>query len=125
MSVHEFIYGFIQGEERIAVSVSNAMLQMVLQDDSRGAAQCRADCGELDQDFGAVPPVLDHPPDRFEMTDRARQTVEHCLGLRVCMTVRVRMIAGVVVIDGMAVNVSVAVIVIINLFFLHDEPRFL
>ncbi len=41
------------------------------------------------------------------------------------MTVRVRMIAAMVMIDGMAVNMSVAVIVKIYLFVVHDEPRFL
>ena len=94
------------------------MLQVILQDDLCRAAKRRTDGCQLDEDFRAVPAVLNHALDRLQMADRTGQAVEHCLCLGVRM--RVRMAFDMLAVEMVGVYDTVAVVMIIY-FVAHGE----
>ena len=48
--------------------VGYAVLKVILENDTRGAVECGANCGELNENVGAVALVLDHALYRRFMT---------------------------------------------------------
>ena len=76
--------------------VDDAVLDMVLQDHLAGVFDGGAYRSDLDEHLGTVTPILDHALDRLQMADRARQTIDDRLGLRmgvgVSMPVAVRVV---------------------------------
>ena len=97
------------------MGIRDAMLQMVLQDHFGCAAQCGADRGQLNQHFGAVPSVLYHALDRFQVADGPGKAVQHCFGLGMDMTVIVTVF--LTVLHRVAVDMAIPVIVIEYFFF--------
>lgn len=63
--------------------VGYAVLKVILENDARGAVECGANCGELNENVGAVALVLDHALYRFKMADGACEPVYDRFALRV------------------------------------------
>lgn len=101
------------------------MLDMVLEDDLGCAAQSGTDRGKLDEHIRAVLPVLDHFPHMLQMPNGSCKAVQNRLGLGmdVGMIVAVGMGGGILVEmlrGAVAMNDPVAVIMIIELVFVHN-----
>ena len=77
--------------------VDDAVLDMILQNDLADVVDGGADRRNLNQNLRAVAPILDHLPDRFQMSDGARQPVDHRLRVRVDVPVRARLMRMVVI----------------------------
>jgi hypothetical protein len=92
--LHEAFNGGVQIFKRLHVSlnrcVHDAVIDMVLQDDLGSIAQSRADSGKLNQNISAVPAILHHALDRFEMPQRSAESIQNRLRIR--MGVRMRML---------------------------------
>ena len=77
--------GFVQLLDGLGVPgldrVHDAVVDMVLQNNIAGAVDGGTDRGQLDQNFGAVPALLDHGLDRSEMTDGPGETVDYRLSV--------------------------------------------
>ena len=110
--LYELIYSVIEVLEAIAVtmvSVADAVLDMILQDYLGGIIERRAHRRKLDEHIGAVPPILDHALHGLKVPDGAGKPVHDGLSLRVRMPVTVLMSVG------MGVDMTVAMVVIIQL----------
>ena len=117
-STHKLVDGLIQSLEIGRIAVTHAVLQMVLEDHPCGAAEGRTDRCQLHQYFRAVPPVLHHALDGFQMTDSPGQPVDHSFRLGVHMPVGVLM--SVLVFSRVGVNMTVTVVMVIDfLVFVH------
>ena len=75
--------------------VHDAMLDMILKNDLACIVDRGFDRRKLDQDFTAVPAVLHHPLDGFQMSDGAAQSVEHRLRIGVRMGMAVMSVMAV------------------------------
>ena len=110
--LYELIYSVVEVLETVAVamvSVADAVLDMILQDYLGGIIERRAHRRKLDEHIGAVPSLLDHALHRLEVPDGAGKPVHDGLSLRVRMPVTVLMSVG------MGVDVTVAMVMIVQL----------
>ena len=84
LSSHEFVDCVVKSLQLFAcrLIVGDAVLQVILQDDLCRAAKRRTDGCQLDEDFRAVPAVLNHALDRLQMADRTGQAGPQADGRR-------------------------------------------
>ena len=93
LSFYELIDGLAQvvygGGVPCCHRIYDAVPHMVLEDHLACAVQCGANGCQLDQDFGAVMPLLYHSLDLFQVADGAGQPIEHCFLIFMDMAVSV------------------------------------
>ena len=98
----------------------DAVLHMLLQEELAGIIDLRTHCGELDQDIGAVPLVLEHLLDRLHMADGFRYPIHDRFDLLRVM----RMAVIVMMSDHVGVDMSIAMIVDKNSILCIFHKRF-
>lgn len=104
----------------------DAVLHMLLQEELAGIIDLRTHCGELDQDIGAVPLVLEHLLDRLHMADGFRYPIHDRFDLLRVMRMAVIVMMSVMdVLDPMGVDMSIAMIVDQSGMFRVFHKRFL
>lgn len=103
----------------------DAVLHMLLQEELAGIIDLRTHCGELDQDIGAVPLVLEHFLDRLHMADGSGYPIHDRFDLLRVMRMAVIVMMSVMgVLDHMGVDMSIAMIVDKNLILCIFHKRF-
>ena len=114
--LHEHIDRLIHARDGLLVILlhrfHDAVLHMLLQEELAGIIDLRAHRGELDQDIGAVPLVLEHLLDRLHMADGFRYPIHDRFDLLRVMRMAVIVMMSVMdVLDHMGVDMSIAMIV--------------
>ena len=98
---------------------------MLLQEELAGIIDLRTHCGELDQDIGAVPLVLEHLLDRLHMADGSGYPIHDRFDLLRVMRMAVIVMMSVMgVPDHMGVDMSIAMIVDKNFILCIFHKRF-
>lgn len=123
--LHEHINRLIHACDGLLVILlhrfHDAVLHMLLQEELAGIIDLRTHCGELDQDIGAVPLVLD----RLHMADGFRYPIHDRFDLLRVMRMAVIVMMSVMdVPDHMGVDMSIAMIVDKNLILCIFHKRF-
>ena len=127
--LHEHIDRLIHARDGLLVILlhrfHDAVLHMLLQEELAGIIDLRTHCGELDQDIGAVPLVLEHLLDRLHMADGSGYPIHDRFDLlRVMRMAVVVMMSVMYVLDHMGVDMSIAMIVDKNLILCIFHKRF-
>ena len=103
----------------------DAVLHMLLQEELAGIIDLCTHCGELDQDIGAVPLILEHLLDRLHMADGFRYPIHDRFDLLRVMRMAVIVMMSVMdVPDHMGVDMSIAMIVDKNSILCIFHKRF-
>ena len=113
--LHEHIDRLVHARDGLLVILLHrfydAVLHMLLQEELAGIIDLRTHCGELDQDIGAVPLVLEHLLDRLHMADGFRNPIHDRFDLLRVMRMAVIVMMSVMdVLDHMGVDMSIAMI---------------
>lgn len=128
--LHEHINRLIHACDGLLVILlhrfHDAVLHMLLQEELAGIIDLRTHCGELDQDIGAVPLVLEHLLDRLHMADGFRYPIHDRFDLLRFMRMAVIVMMSVMdVSDHVGVDMSIAMIVDQSGMFRVFHKRFL
>ena len=126
--LHEHIDCLIHARDGLLVILlhrfHDAVLHMLLQEELAGIIDLCTHCGELDQDIGAVPLVLEHLLDRFHMADGFRYPIHDRFDLLRVMRMAVIVMMSVMGLpDHMGVDMSIAMIVDKNIIFCIFHKR--
>lgn len=113
--LHEHIDCLIHARDGFLVILlhrfHDAVLHMLLQEELAGIIDLRTHCGELDQDIGAVPLVLEHLLDRLHMADGFRYPIHDRFDLLRVMRMAVIVMMSVMDMpDFMGVDMAIAMI---------------
>lgn len=111
--LHEHIDRLIHACDGLLVILLHRFHDAVLlQEELAGIIDLRTHCGELDQDIGAVPLVLEHLLDRLHMADGFRYPIHDRFDLLRVMRMAVIVMMSVMdVSDHVGVDMSIAMIV--------------